>query len=178
LDASESASFRWPEDLESLLGEIQRAVESLCRHYRAEEHMADVAQVVVLRLWQARERLRFSNRRALFGYVQQVALHEIPAQLRAASGCGRLQTRDPSALAETALARAGPDPELPPMEELLGLLGDPRQREAVRLRYAEGLTLEKVGERMGEKTSTVHLLINRALDNLSLKLAGKRREQR
>jgi RNA polymerase sigma factor (sigma-70 family) len=43
----------------------------------------------------------------------------------------------------------------------------PREREALRLHYDEGLRLEEIAERLGVKTGYAEVLINRALQHVS-----------
>lgn len=43
----------------------------------------------------------------------------------------------------------------------------PREREALRLHYDEGLRLEEIAERLGVKTGYADVLINRALQHVS-----------
>ena len=87
---------------------------------------------------------------------------------------------------ETSEALAGPDPE--PHESLIALEDEaarslelvrvsraleglrPAEREAVQLRYVEGLSLREISERMGAAISTVHSRVEAGLAKIRARI--------
>lgn len=168
---SERESLDWPGDLQALDGEIRRVIGRLCRRYGAAGEAEDVAQVIVMRIWANRERLRFENRSAFFGYIQRAVRHEVPHQLARSTGRGRIQLFDPTALAAVApTAGDSRDDVPPPIEEMLALLPNEREREACRLHYVNELTQQAIGKHLGVSTPTACRLLEKARDYLRKKL--------
>lgn len=169
---SEQGSLDWPGDFIRMLDEIQRAIELICKRYGAGGEMADVVQVVVMWLWSNRERLRFENRSALFGYIQRAARNEIPHQHARSTARGRMQLMDAVSLAEIAPAIVDSPADIPSMDELLAMLTDEREREACRLRFVDGLKFTAIASRLGVSTSKAFGLIEEAKEVLRSKLGA------
>lgn len=169
---SEQGSLDWPGDFIRLLDDIQEAIELLCKKRGAAREMPDVVQVVVMRLWSNRERLRFEKREMLFGYIETAVRHEIPHERARATGRGRMRLMDAASLSEVAPAVDDSSADNSSMDELLGLLDDERMREACRLRFVDGLKLKEVANRLGVSLQKAFRLIEQAKEVLRAKLGA------
>lgn len=169
---SEQGSLDWPGDFIRLLDEIQEWIERLCKSWGAAREMPDVVQVIVMRLWSNRERLRFEKRDMLFGYIETAVRNEIPHERARATARGRMQLLDAASLAEIAPAVEDSSADTSSMDELLELLDDERMREACRLRFVDELKLKEIANRLGVSTSQAFRLIEVAKEVLRSKLGA------
>lgn len=169
---SEHESLDWPGFLADGQAEIRRRVANYCRMYGAAGEMEDMGQVVLVKLLEKQQELHFDSPKKLFRYIRLMVRSELPRERARATGGGRTQLLDPTALAEIAPAVGGRAEDAPPVDELLAMIGDGRLREACRLYFVEGLKLEAVGKRLGVSTPTASRLIRSAREGLRIQLGA------
>jgi RNA polymerase sigma-70 factor (ECF subfamily) len=188
--------------LERLLTVIRPWVEELARPYADPEHpersTSDLAQEACLRAWQklcqfhgtGDDEQTFTRFRAWVGKIvtrlglnavrHREAQHRKPPgklkRLRSASSessanAGQL---DPPASEPTPSSNAAGDEQMKRVQTALEKIEDSTDREIVRLRFFEGLSLRKISDRMETSPETVRKRYHAALKRLEHELEGLR----
>jgi RNA polymerase sigma-70 factor, ECF subfamily len=191
-----------PDALERVLGVVRPWLERGARPFadpdRPDESTADLAQAAWLRAWQGLSQFRGAGddlqTMAMFqawveelvrnvglnaarerrAHVRQprgkiIRLGDSPAEGGEPAGHLDLAASGPS---PSSLAAAGERDAL--IRQALSRLGDERDREIVRLRFVEGLSLRQVAERLGTNHETVRQRYHAALSFLERELEGLR----
>jgi DNA-directed RNA polymerase specialized sigma24 family protein len=167
------APFRWPQDWEAALPAIERRVRAVCVRYRlAAADAEEVYQQVRLKVWLAtftppaatKELRDFPTAEALAAWAGCVALSAATRRSKKAAGRRQVDEFDPVAIPAPAGARD--------LDEYIELLDDAMEREAVRLRFAEGCSFAEMQERMGVSVGKAHLLVQTAVQRLRRRLNG------
>ena len=158
-----------PEDITSVLDELQLKVEAICRSLGARRYMEDVVQRVNIKFSRAWPRVRLLGEEEFRRYLWTATRNAIADQIRV-SEQSRLELVDPAVLADSVSSNAtGVGTDLS-MHDLLAMIPNSRQREACRLYFVESLTEAEIAREMGVSTSTVSRLLERARQALRKRL--------
>lgn len=155
--------FRWPDDFEKVLPDLRRAL--LNTGLRNDLQLADaeeVAQHVLTRLWVVAAQAASGEHKGrdlssiakLTRYAIQIARNYVK-EMRMAEARRRksLPFPDPGNTSDT--------PTLPEnITEILKLIDEPA-REAIRLKFAEDLSLQAIADRMKISKTQAHNLVQR-----------------
>jgi len=158
--SEELAPFEWPVRWEPALPRILRRVRYVCRTADLSAQDADdVFQEVCLRI----------------SFATMSSRH-FPTENHLAKWAGRTawslvaELRRKTPLAGSHDVSALPAPEGPRSEfdlaTCLFMLDDGEEREALRLKYGENLTLEAIARRLGMSIGKVHGLVHAAIRKL------------
>lgn len=164
-------AFAWPEGWEKAIPAVTRLVQSICRRSRnlSQSDADDILQVALMRLLlEASSRKRhFASLPELCGWVSCF----VRSQLNK-----RGKRRSLEAVARGVSVTTLPDvgdatTDVEDISVYVALLDDPRDRQVLALRYAEGFGFEKIAERLGSSTAQAHKLHERAIEKLRRRLS-------
>lgn len=159
-------TFSWPDDWEKAIPAVTRLVHSFCRRRGLPEaDTADLLQCVLTRLLiEATVNTRhFASLAPLCVWLRMFLATQFKRHVQRQSREQATDGLDP--------ATAPGAVEAEDITPYLQLLDDPREREVLNLCYVEGLTLEKIGQRLGFSTAQAHKLRKRALATLKRRLS-------
>lgn len=166
---SEPPDFDLPRDVEKVLPLVFRYARRACKVHRLDSETAhDIAQSVFAKLWEVRDTFDYRGWPQLLAYVQLLVRTAVRDSQK-----GSIRWDKAWLIDKHHRARRESDPGLfANVEKCIPLIRDPVTREAVRLRFVEGLTLAEISERLGMPLTSVRTRIIKGMVEIETCIFG------
>lgn len=163
---SEPDPSTWPEWAPPL-AVAERTVGFVCRYYKLDSNdAAEVAQDFYLTVLSAKTPARLPVESDQIAWTWTTTSHLVFKFFRERSGLTLSMSEDVAGV----LLKDDEDGDSADVSEYLELLGNQREREAVRLRFVEELGFEAIAKKLDIGLGTAHKLVQSGLTKLRLRL--------